>query len=426
MNDAQQSGKTAKHLPKTEGLKSHDLVAPNLAAAKNKVVKMASAVEKPIPAAVGPAHMKRRHWGLISTFVLTVIAPFTVVVLYLWFAAVDQYSSVTGFTIRQEEGGNAAAFLGGLAQLTGSSTTSDGDILYEFIHSQALVRVIEERVGVIEHYSAYRDRDPVFALKNEPSIEDLEKYWSHIVGVSYDQGSGLMEVRVLAFSPKKAQDIAAEIVRQSQDMINDLNSQARDDAMRYARLDLDESMERLKKVREALISFRTRTQIVDPEIGIQGRMGVINRLQQQLAEAMIANDLLQKDTQSEDPRLVQTRRRIDVIRSRISEERDAFTSTTTADGREGDDYPILLAEFEGLMVEREFSEKTYRISLASLDLARAKASRQSRYLAVFIHPTLAQSSEFPKRFTLMGIIGLCLLLSWSVLALVYYSIRDRS
>lgn len=425
MNDAQQSGEAAKRQPKGGGSKSRNLAALN-SAAESKVVKMASPAESPIPAAVGPAYMKRRHWSLISTFVLAVIAPFAVVVLYLWFAAVDQYSSVTGFTIRQEEGGNAAALLGGIAQLTGSATTSDGDILYEFIHSQALVRMVEERVGVIEHYSAYSDRDPVFTLKPEPSIEDLERYWNRIVSVSYDQGSGLMEVRVLAFTPEKAQDIAAEIVRQSQDMINDLNSQARDDAMRYARRDLDESMVRLKKIREALTSFRTRTRIVDPAAGIQGRMGVINRLQQQLAEAMIANDLLQEDTQPEDPRLVQARRRIDVIRARISEERDVFTSTTTADGRDGDDYPILLAEFEGLMVEREFSEQAYHLALASLDLARAKASRQSRYLAVFIQPTLAQNSEYPLRFTLMGIIGLCLLLTWSVLALVYYSIRDRS
>lgn len=425
MNDAQQSGKITKRQPMADGSKARNIAAPN-SATEGKVVKMANPAENPIPAAVGPAYMKRRHWSLISTFVLAVIAPFVVVVLYLWFAAVDQYSSVTGFTIRQEEGGNAAALLGGIAQLTGSATTSDGDILYEFIHSQALVRMVEERVGVIEHYSAYSDRDPVFALKSDPSIEDLERYWNHIVSVSYDQGSGLMEVRVLAFTPEKAQDIAAEIVRQSQDIINDLNSQARDDAMRYARRDLDESMVRLKKIREALTSFRTRTQIVDPEAGIQGRMGVINRLQQQLAEAMIANDLLQEDTQPEDPRLVQARRRIDVIRARISEERDAFTSTTTADGRDGDDYPILLAEFEGLMVEREFSEQAYHLALASLDLARAKASRQSRYLAVFIQPTLAQNSEYPLRFTLMGIIGLCLLLTWSVLALVYYSIRDRS
>ncbi|WP_260107663.1 hypothetical protein [Phaeobacter inhibens] len=63
--------------------------------------------------------------------------------------------------------------------------------------------------------------------------------------------------------------------------------QARADAMRYARADLDEALERLKDARQSLTSFRTRTRIVDPEADIQGRMGVMNNLQQQLAEALI-------------------------------------------------------------------------------------------------------------------------------------------
>ena len=77
------------------------------------------------------------------------------------------------------------------------------------------------------------------------------------------------------------------------------------------------------------------------------------------------------------------------------------------------------------MVDREFAEETYRVALTAVDLARANAQRQSRYLATYIRPTLAQKAEYPQRGILLSIGGLFLLLGWAVMALIYYSIRDR-
>ena len=377
-----------------------------------------------VPQTARPARMKNRHWGLIGSFLLIVLMPLLVVAFYLWFVAVDQYSSATGFTVRQEEGGGASEILGGLAALTGSAPSGDSDILYEFIQSQALIQSIDDELDLRKHYSKFWDVDPAFSLWPDASIEDLEWYWQRVVRIS--QSSGLIEVRVLAFEPQKARAIAQAILDESQTMINALNNQAREDAIKYAREDLEEALARLKAARETLTAFRTRTQIVDPEADIQGRMGVMNNLQQQLAEALIDLDLLREAANGSDPRLVQARRRIEVIRDRIAAERRTFVSDTIENGAVGEDYPSLIAEFEGLMVDREFAEETYRAALAALDLAKANAARQSRYLATYVTPTLAQSSEFPQRLTIAGVVGLFLLLSWSVIVLVYYSIRDRS
>ena len=152
--------------------------------------------------------------------------------------------------------------------------------------------------------------------------------------MSYDQKSGLIEVQVVAYSPGMARDIAQGILRESQRMINRLNDRARADAMRYAEADLAEAVARLKTAREALTTFRTRTQIVDPEADIQGRMGVVNNLQQQLAQALIAYDILDQNTTQSDPRKLQSAREIEVIRERIARERASFASETGGAGGE--------------------------------------------------------------------------------------------
>lgn len=367
--------------------------------------------------------MRRRHRGLLWSFALLVMLPSAAISFYLWVVAEDRYASVAGFTVRQEETGGATELIGGLSALTGSNLSADGDILYEFILSQAMVRALDADLDLRAHFAEHWPSDPLFALWPEASIEDLEWFWRRILRVSYDKGSGLMEVQVVAYSPGMARDLAEGILRESQRMINRLNDRARADAMRYAEADLAEAVARLKTAREALTTFRTRTQIVDPEADIQGRMGVVNNLQQQLAEALIAYDILDQNTTQSDPRKLQAAREIEVIRERIARERASFASETGGAG--GEDYPRLIAEYEALQVDREFAEESYRAALAALDMARAKASRQSRYLATFVEPTLAETSEHPARLTIELVAALILVLSWAVMVLIFYAIRDR-
>lgn len=369
--------------------------------------------------------MRRRHWGVLLSFCLVVLVPLVLITAYLVVVAKDQYSSTAGFTVRQEEGGGATDLLGGIAQFAGGSVGSDSDILYEFIQSQELMQNVEARLGIREHYAQHWGEDPAFSIWPDASIEDMLWFWQRVVRVSYDQASGLIELQVLAFDPDMAQNVAREILVESQNMINALNDAARADAMSVANRDLESSLNRLKEAREALTRFRTRTQIVDPETDIQGRLGVMNNLQQQLAQALIDFDLLRETARGADPRLNQAQRKIDVIRERILAERESFASNDVGDGSLGGDYPNLIAEYERLTVDRDFAEATYRASLTAVELARAKVVRQSRYLAAYIRPTLAETSQFPRRTVIVLLGGMLLLLSWGIMMLVYYSIRDR-
>jgi capsular polysaccharide transport system permease protein len=371
------------------------------------------------------AKMRARHRGLILSFALFVLLPLGALIGYLWTQAEDQYSSTTAFAVRSEESGSASELLGGLAQFAGAGTGVDSDILYEFIQSQEMVEAVDAKLDLRAHYSAQWPSDWMFSIWPDATLEDLIWFWQRILRISFDQSTGLIELRVLAFEPDMAQQVAQAIVATSQNRINALNDQAREDAMRYAREDLQDAISQLKTAREALTKFRTRTRIVDPEADIQGRMGVMNNLQQALAEALIEYDLLLGSVSTSDPRLTSAQRRIDVIRKRIDAERQTFASSSTELGAVGEDYPSLIAEFENLSVEREFAEEMYRAALTALDVERDKSARQSRYLATYIKPTLAQSSEFPRRFILTGLAALFIFMAWAIFALIYYSIRDR-
>ncbi len=394
-------------------------IAPAAKPAADAEVKAAASVVSIKPTAT-TARIRPRHRLLFLSFVLAVLLPAGLTAYYLWGRAVDQYASTVGFSVRREETSSAMDLLGGISALSKSSS-SDTDILYQFLKSQKLVSDLDAKLNLRAIWSKPKG-DPIYSFNTSGSIEDLVDYWSRMVRTSYDSTSGLIEVRVLAFTPEDATNIAQALFESSSSMINSLSTIAREDAISYSREELKTVEDRLRLAREAITRFRTLHQIVDPSSDLQTHAGVLGALQTQLTAAQIELDLL-GDTQSSDPRQDQIKRRIAVIEARIAQERNKVG--VSADGVVDEAYASLVGDYQSLSVDLEFAQRSYVAALASYDAAQAEARRKSRYLAPHILPTTAEVARFPQRMTLQAVISVFLLLLWTIGVLVTYSLRDR-
>ena len=377
----------------------------------------ASRVRPPVRLAL----VKLRHRLILLSFLVFVMVPPVLAAIYLWGFAADQYNSKVGFSVRLEETNSPLGLLSGLTGISGSSS-SDTDILFEFIQSQRLVADMDAELDLHAIWSRPQG-DPVFALPPDAPLEELVDYWNDMVRLSRGKSAGLLEVEVRAFDPADAQNIATALFIRSTDMINQLSAIAREDAIRYAREDLDAAQERLKAARAAVTRFRNLNQIVNPEQDIQSQAGLLANLRNQQAAALIEIDLLRETANPGDPRLTQLERRLEVIETRIAAERDKFGLGT--DGDDNTAYANLVGEYERLVADREFAERAYVTALASYDGALAESRRKSRYLAAYMQPTIAETPIYPRRLTLLTMLSLFLFLSWSIGVLIYYSVKDR-
>ena len=368
----------------------------------------------------GPARVHKRHVGLFLSFVLLVIVPAIIVASYLFGVAKDQYASSIGFSVQREDSSPGLSLLGGLSQITGSSTV-DPIILYRYITSRDMILAVEKTVDLTQAFT--RTDDPFFSLPENPTIEDREKHWKRMVSVSLENGSGLIEIHVRAFDPAVAQAITIAIRDESDRMLNKLSATAQEDSTRYARSELAKAADRLAKAQAGMTEFRTRTQIVDPATDFAGRMGLLNNLLAKQAEALIERDILKAGATFEgDPRLEQLELRLQVISERIEAERSRIG--TSEDGATAG-YAELVSQYEDLRLESEFAQQAYVAALATLDVAVTKAQRNSRYLAVYMPPTLSERSQYPERTTWSLLLAGLFFLIWSIVALTFYSIRDR-
>lgn len=378
---------------------------------------LAPPVAPPAPS----ARPRGRHWALLASLLLLVVVPAALWAGYLWTRASDQFTSTIGFSVRREEAPPTMDVFGGMLGGRFSGTASDTDILYQFIRSPDLVLRIDRQLDIRAMFSRNWPQDFAFAFDPSGTIEDLTGYWRRQLRVHYDDSAGIITLRVSAFTPQDAQAIAEAVFAESERVVNALSEQARDDATRHASAELEKTRTLLAGARQAMTGFRIRTGIVDPTAELEAQATVTTALQAQLAEARVALDTLRRNARAGDHRITQAELRIESLRHQIQQERGRSTGI----GAQGDSYAQLIADYEQLKVDLEFAESAYQSARTAHEAALQTAQRQSRYLAAHILPTLAERSLLPSRPWLLALGTGILFGLWSILALAYYSLRDR-
>lgn len=366
------------------------------------------------------ARLRFRHVMLVLSFLAMVLVPLGFVAWYLTEKAADQFHSVVAFTVRSDETSSTFEILGALTG-TGGSSGTDAEILHEYIQSQQMVEKLDADLDLKAIYNRSGE-DWLFGLGEDRSIEDLHWYWGWAIDVAFDNNSGLIEVTALAFDPDDAQRIAQAVLDESNVLVNRLSDEARADAIRFAEADLADAEARLRDMRVKLRTFRNENRIIDPEAGVTGLQGLMNTLEEQLAQALVARNELRSFAAANDPRLVNAERRIEAIREQIEAEKASLAAQDTSDGQSLSE---VIGRYEELLVDLKFSEDSYTSALVAFEAARAEARRQARYLAAHIEPTRSQVSQYPQRVLLICAAGLVLLVVWGVAVLLGYNVRDR-
>ena len=120
------------------------------------------------------------------------------------------------------------------------------------------------------------------------------------------------------------------------------------------------------------------------------------------------------------PEITAARRRVAALEAQIEEQ----SQRLAGDGEGG--ITAELAQFEPVVVEKEFAQHAYESALQSLELARVDASRQHRYLVRIAEPSEPDEPTHPQFWYS---VLTALVLAFAVLSigtLVIASIREHA
>lgn len=368
---------------------------------------------------------KPRRRTLLWSFLLCVVLPLVLAVTYYAAYVTDRYAAHAGFSIR---GIDTSAGIDGIGALTGlassGSTTSDSYIVLSYLASRELVEAVDTELNLRGAYASL-EVDALSRLALDATIEDFLKYWERRISTQFDPTSGIIEFEVQSFSPEHARDIADTMLRFTQTLVNDLSANARSDALRFAREEVELQESRMRAALDAIRNFRASEQSVDPSASAALEIQLIASLESRLIDVNARIAALRQILDADAPSVNALRRNSEALEAQIVERRRAIGNNVLDDGAGMNAVTQQLALYEELKVERSLAQQAYTSSLVSLEQARRDADRQQRYLAVHLRPQVAQSAEYPRDLRNILVLSFALIAAWSIGALLTYSVRDH-
>lgn len=345
-----------------------------------------------------PPPRRTRRPLLRRPFLWWVLVPTLLVAAYLYGWAADQYVSEARFVVRGRAEVATTPSLGAMLSQSGlGGQSNDAQTVREFLISHDATRRLNERLPLVEIYR--REGADPWSRVWFTDPERLTRYVNGMVSVSHENNVGIMTLRVRSFRAEDSRDIATEMLRLGEELVNRLSERSREDALGVARAEVALAERRVLASRDALTAFREREQSLDASGQLRGAVERLSQMENALAQARTELRERSQFMRQDNASLVTTRNRIAALERQLAEERQRQTSGTEGISQQ-------LAAYERLMLEREFADRQLASATLSLEHARVEAQRQQLYLARVVEPNLAVYALYPKKIlTILSVLA---------------------
>lgn len=347
-------------------------------------------------------------------------------ITYYGILAQDRFTSTSEVVVKKvgsnEDAGGSSSQAAGLSMLiSGGASSSVEETLYvrEFILSQDMLNVLQEKLHWSQHYSG-NFRDIGYYLSPEASQEKLLKYYQKMVSASFDEPTGLLTIRVQAFDREFAKQTLAAIIEESDNFVNRVSNKLARQQVKFAKDEVNRARENYASKRDALLAFQGSNNVLDAQRSALARNDVISELQAEEIKADAALRAMQASLSSDSPQVRQQQIRVKALRQQIEVEQNKLTAKNSSNQMN-----VRAAEFRNLELDARIAEDSYKASTISLNEAYNQAAKKLRSLVVIVNPNLPDESLLPRRLYSLFTILVILLLIYGVTRFVIATVRDH-
>jgi capsular polysaccharide transport system permease protein len=357
---------------------------------------------------------------LITLSLLILVVPNIASLLYFTALASDQYQSETRFTVRSSTPALGKNQLGKATDLPAAQIVQDTQIVTNFITSKGMVKALQEKIDFRKIFEN-PDIDPLARLRRDATIEDLDDYWENMVSVKTDSMSGIVTVKVRAFSAQEAQQVLQAVVAASEGVVNDVNARIWRDVLNTAQTNLDHAKAQLDKARESLQLARNQSGVLTVDASSAILTNLIASVQQDKINLQQKYDAQLGAVSASAPQMRLLKREID------AKEKQLQTLNSQIAGRNASQQNLadVSADMSQRVLEQSLAEQQFAASMKTLEQVQFVSKQQLLYLDTFLAPDLPDEPQYPKRgLWIAGVLAATFLL-WSMLCGILMSIRNR-
>lgn len=361
----------------------------------------------------------KRFQFLDTLFMVTVVVPTIIAVLYFGLLASDIYISEARFVVRSPEKQTSTA-LGAVLGASGIGTSGDKSYtVVEYVRSRDALLDANRDNAIFKAYA--RDDASMFdrfgGLLHGKTFEHFYEFFSGKVAIEFDTGTQVTRLSVSAFSPRDAQMINQRLLGHAEQLVNRLNERAQKDTIRLAQTEVDTAKARAQAAAVALAQYRNARRILDPEKEAAVRLQMVSKLQDELISARTELAQMQRYT-PENPQIPGLQTRIAALGREIADQTGKIAGAP--DSLSGD-----AVRYQALRLDAEVAEKQLAAALASLQDADVEARRKQAYIERIAEPNLPDYPLQPHRWRSILATVILGLLAWGVLRTLIAGIREH-
>lgn len=364
--------------------------------------------------------LKKRFSATNSLFLLTVLVPTTISIVYFGLITSDVYISESRFVVRSPQR-QAPSGLGIFLQGAGFSRSQDDTYsVHDFMLSRDALEKLNGKLALNKMFSSPDiDISSRFAtLGTEDNFEALHRYYQKRVAIDTDSTSAISVLKVSAYKAEDAYNINSTLLEMGEHLINQLNERGRQDMIRFATSEVEIAEKKAKSAALALSSYRSDKAVFDPERQSALQLQLVSKLQDELIATKAQLEQVRTFT-PENPQIpaLQTRAKglqtaMDVQMSKVAGGGSSSLTNKAAD-------------YERLAFDRTFADKQLGAALASLEQARNDAQRKQLYLERIVQPNKPDVATEPRRIRSIIATFLLGLISWGILSILVAGVKEH-
>lgn len=337
------------------------------------------------------------------------IIPNAISIGYFGFLASDQYQAEARFTVR-----NSTPALGKdqFAKVTGipqAKIVQDTQMVTNYIASRDMLEILEKEVGLRSLYSSPQI-DFWARLREDATVEERLEYWQHMVSISISPQSGIVTVKIKAFSPESAYTILNKVISQSETMVNRVNDRIWTDVTATTKANLDNATAQLRKAREDLQAARNRSGVLTVEGSSQILSTLISTVEAERLKLQQRYDSQLEAISKDAPQMRVLLRDIHSKEEQVAQLRAQLAGKADANENLAD----ISLDMSQLQLAQSLAEQQFATSIKAFEQVQFVSRQQLLYLDAFLKPRLPEEAEFPRRALWISAIAVTSLLLWGV------------
>lgn len=357
--------------------------------------------------------------NLNGLFLLSVVLPTALAVIYFGLITSDVYISESRFVVRSPKQQTPTG-LGALLQGAGFSRSEDDThSVHDFILSRDALQKLNDKLKLDKSFS-----DPQIDLFSrfasfgvDENFEGLHKYYLKRVAIDTDTTSAISVLKIKVYNAEDAYRINTMLLEMSEGLINQLNERGRQDMIRFATSEVDTAEKKAKAAALALSGYRNDKAVFDPERQSAIQLQLVSKIQDELIATKTQLDQVRTFT-PDNPQIPSLQKRASTLQAEMDSQMAKVAGGSTSLTNKA-------AEYERLALDRTFADKQLGAALASLEQARNDAQRKQLYLERIVQPNKPDVAVEPRRIRAIFATFVLGLISWGILTILVAGVREH-